>query len=71
MGHKVLQAMSPGQVLIYQGEGFGGCTADDAFHEELENSGLWAAAPKVTQDLAENHLQFAGIHDRWTVWMKL
>ena len=30
-GADVLQAMAPGQLLFFEGEGQGGCTADDAF----------------------------------------
>lgn len=36
----VLREMQPGTKLIYIGEGMGGCTANDIFHEEL-TTGRW------------------------------
>ena len=70
-GHQVLQAMRAGQVLFFEGEGKGGCTADDAFFETLEDAQQWRKKQAWTQQLNEHHLHFSGLHDRWSVWQKL
>jgi len=68
--------MSPGQTLIYQGEGRGGCTADDAFFQHLESvheetgESLWIPLQSLSQRLNECHFRFSGMHDRWQVWEK-
>lgn len=58
----ILQSMSQGQELIYIGEGYGGCTADDSFWDLLETK----ASPneKATQKLKRHFASFPGIHDR-------
>lgn len=49
-----------GDKLIYVGEGWGGCTGDDAFHNALEDG--WQVTDSV--DIP----QWMGVHDRLTVW---
>lgn len=44
-----------GEKVVYIGEGSGGCTADKAFHEQLESD--WSSAGSVTIP------QWPGIHD--------
>ena len=44
-----------GNLLIYVGEGYGGCTGDDAFHEKLEEE--WDLSEEVEIP------QWAGIND--------
>lgn len=68
-GYQVLQAMRPGQMLILQGEGPGGCTANDDFFDELDSI-IWSQDEAATEALNEHHLQFFGVHDRWSVWTK-
>lgn len=68
---QVLQAMSIGQLLFYEGESQGGCTADDSFFQALADSKQWRKLPELTSDLNEHHLQFDGIHDHWGVWVKV
>lgn len=53
-----------GDLLIYAGEGNGGCTADDAFHEELECS--WEEISD-----APHHATYNGIHCRLTAYRRL
>lgn len=67
---RVLAAMRPGQRLIYEGEGRGGCTADDAFFNELQ-SHHWRAERETTQLLNLYHVSFPGIYDSWSCWTKL
>jgi hypothetical protein len=69
-GYRVISKMKPGQMLIYQGEGDGGCTGDNQFHAELYEP-HWLAMPDETNDLNEHHRQFWGIHDRWFVYKRL
>lgn len=64
----VANAMAPGQILIYQGEHQGGCTANDDFFEVLERE--WDLLPKPTSTLNQHHHQFAAIHDVWMVLQK-
>lgn len=66
---KVLNAMSVGQFLIYQGEGHGGCTGDDEFFEILE-SDEWEVLDELTKRLNDHHVKFQGIYDRWGVYRK-
>jgi len=70
-GHKVLQAMRPGQTLFFEGEGRGGCTADDAFFRTRANPKQWRKQQDWTERLNEHHLQFWGLRDRWSVWEKV
>jgi SAM-dependent methyltransferase len=67
-GHQVISAMKPGQLLVFQGEGQGGCTADDAFFDELDNRWTWLEGP--SKGLNKGHAQFPGIHDRWSVYQR-
>lgn len=70
-GYDVAKRLQPGQTLIYQGEGFGGCTADDAFHEFVGNTQYWQKDDAQTAMLNAAHLQFSGIHDTWQVYQRI
>jgi len=65
----VAKSMVPGQVLIYQGEGWGGCTAADDFFEYIDGP-EWEVQSDATSSLNEHHRQFPAIHDRWLVIKK-
>lgn len=52
-----------GDLLFYAGEGDGGCTADEAFHAELDRS--WTAVSE-----APHHPTFDGIHCRLTAYRR-
>lgn len=54
-----LQAFS-GETVIYVGEGAGGCTADDKFHDHLESNFNEIAYLKIPN--------FFGIHDGLTIY---
>jgi SAM-dependent methyltransferase len=67
----VARCMRPGQVLVYEGEGLAGCTASDAFFEEVGDTARWAPLAAWNRALAEHHLSFARIFDTWQAWRKL
>lgn len=70
-GTDVLQAMAPGQLLFFEGEDQGGCTADDAFFDALATPSRWEPLRDWTEQLQEHHLHFTTIHDAWSVWRKV
>ena len=63
----IASAMLPGQLLIYQGEGPGGCTADERFFKLVAE---WPEQRSLTQALNVNHVAFYGIKDWWVVLQK-
>jgi hypothetical protein len=66
---KVVNSMRPGQILIYQGEGMYGCTANDEFFDEVFSSS-WTQLRDVKDALNANHVTFDLIHDEWQVFQK-
>ena len=54
-------AMRSGQVLIYEGESEGGCTADEEFFQYLRHSFNPSVAGMA--ELNKNHRTFPGLHD--------
>ncbi len=67
----VAQAMLPGQLLVYEGEGVGGCTADKDFFDFMGDVGLWERLPEASSRLNAVHVTLDGLHDRWMVWKRL
>jgi hypothetical protein len=68
LAHMIWNAMKPGQYLLYIGEGYGGCTADDSFFSAT-------GAHQITNDKDFNKvekafLQFNGLHDRPELYKK-
>lgn len=66
---EVAKKMALGTILIYNGEGWGGCTGDDQFHEYLEDR--FTVMENITEQLGVHHARFSGIYDRWTVYRKV
>ncbi len=64
--YNVLFDMSIGQTLIYIGESWGGCTANDQFFELLEDK--CEIQRKVTTDIQKNSYSWPCIHDQVTVY---
>lgn len=64
---EILEQMKPGQELIYIGEGYGGCTADDSFWDLLEQ--IAVVDSHATDLLRTNHHSFPSIHDKPTVFI--
>lgn len=58
----VWNAMSPGQVLLYQGE-WGGCTANETFHKATEEY----IDEEASDSINRFHVTFEFLHDRWYV----
>ena len=67
-GEQVARAMSPGQVMILEGEEKGGNTATDDFFDVL--SADFERLNVETLALNEHHRTFPGLHDRWQVLRK-
>lgn len=64
MAFNCAKLLSVGKILCYVGEGYGGCTADDAFHEYLESN-----FEEINHNLKID--QFYGIHDRIFLYKKV
>lgn len=61
---KAIDHMKPGQLLLYVGEGRGGCTATDGFFRKTSH-------PRVFDTVEEHYLaQWPGIHDNLIVFRK-
>jgi hypothetical protein len=68
---QVARAMLPGQLLVYEGEDAGGCTADEAFFKFMRDSSLWEPLPTVSALLNAVHVTLNTLHDHWMVWKRL
>lgn len=66
---RVARAMRSGQVLVYQGENQGGCTAADGFFELVDSEAFDALMPE-SQALREHNLRHTGLRDSWRVYRK-
>lgn len=64
----VAARIQPHQLLVYQGEGHGGCTGDDTFHSMLRSD--FSSVEEFTVNLNARHLNFYGIYDSWEVYRK-
>ena len=62
-------AMRPGQIMIFEGEKKGGCTATDAFFNLLSTS--FECLTVETRVLNEHHRAFPGLHDQWQILRKV
>jgi len=60
--NNILKNMTQGQILMYIGEGYGGCTANDDFYDKLENCA--SLLEKETSLYKPANLAWFGIHDR-------
>lgn len=71
VGYKIAKNMLPGQRLFYCGEGMGGCTGDDDFHNLIDDTEEFMEHEDINALLNSVHCQFEGIHDTWYVYTKL
>lgn len=60
--YNVIKNMVSGQTLIYIGEGYGGCTADDKFFDYIEKYA--EILEDETNKFNESSFSWTGIHDR-------
>lgn len=67
----IAKAMFPGQLLIFEGEGEGGCTGDDKFFEYVSDGDQWLALKNLSDQLDAVHVTFATQHDHWSIWRKV
>lgn len=65
----VANAMKPGQILVFEGEGKGGCTASDEFFEVLDTN--FEFMHDETAALNEHHRTFPCMSDWWRVLRKI
>lgn len=65
----IANAMKPGQVLVFEGEGKGGCTANDEFFEAFNTN--FELLYDETAALNKHHRTFPGVSDRWTALRKI
>lgn len=70
MAHELARRMRPGQVLVYEGEPEGGCTADDAFFACMRHENLWEPLTEVTEALNQDHVTWSALDDAWQVWRR-
>ena len=66
--HQVVKKMSKGQVLIYSGQGSGGCTGDVDFFNYLDEH--FTPMEELDDELNKHHIRFPGINDYWWVYVK-
>lgn len=69
---KIASKMKPGQILIYQGESKGGCTADDKFFDLIDDETQFFELIDMYYILNEYHVNFAkiSIRDHWRIYRK-
>ncbi len=68
---QIAKAMRPGQVLVYEGEDKGGCTANDAFFDAVADRRIWEPLTDLTKSLNDAHVVMPGTMDGWNVWQKM
>jgi hypothetical protein len=61
MAEEALRAYA-GNAVVYVGEGYGGCTANDAFHERLKADFECVYSVELPR--------WFGIHDHMTIWRR-
>ena len=54
--------------MIFEGEGYGGCTGDDDFFNYLDEH--FTPIKELDDELNEHHIRFPGINDHWWVYVK-
>lgn len=67
----VARAMVPGQLLIYEGENGGGCTADSAFFDYVSDRTRWERLFHRSDQLDAVHVTFSMNKDHWLMFRKV
>lgn len=65
----ILKHMKADQILIYIGESYGGCTANDNFFDRLEKSTI--LLENETLEFKNSSFSWFGIHDKVRIYQKL
>ena len=68
LARMIWDAMKPGQYLLYIGEDWGGCTADESFFQAID--GFEIVDDEYFNKIDETFVQFWGIHDRPRLFKK-
>lgn len=68
---RVAKAMQPGQILVYEGENAGGCTANSAFFEYMADECRWERLFHLSDQLDAVHVTFSMERDHWVIYRKL
>ena len=71
IAYDAVESVRPGTAVVYKGEGKGGCTGTDEFHDLLFDDSKFASDYELTRELNGVSNSFYGIHDRWYVYVKL
>ena len=71
LAETVVKKMRKGQYLIYQGEGWGGCTANDKFFEQVTNENKFQEIRYLSERLNNYQVQWCGMNDYFMVYKKL
>ena len=67
----IAQAMSVGQLLIYEGENGGGCTANAEFFDYVTDPSCWQMQSDLSDALDAVHVTFSMNRDHWLVFRKV
>lgn len=67
----VARAMLPGQLLIYEGENGGGCTADCAFFDYVSDGNQWETLFHRSDELDAVHVTFSMNKNHWLMFRKV
>ena len=68
LAYRIVRKMVPGQRLIYQGEGNGGCTGDDKFHTYLRTN--FRRVNLREEMINRVHARWEGMYDEWHILIK-
>lgn len=68
---EVARAMLPGQLLIYEGENGGGCTADSAFFDYVSDRNCWQRCFDLSDSLDAEHVNISINRDHWLMFRKV
>lgn len=66
--YRIWKNMKPGQYMLYIGEAYGGCTADDSFFNAV--AGHQITDDKVFNKIVKSFVQFSGLHDLPELYLK-
>lgn len=68
VAYDIIKRMHKGQVLMYVGESWDGCTADNQFHGVIDDEDKFKYFPHISKQLSQSRVSFYGIHDEWYVY---
>ena len=67
----VAKAMSPGQVLVYEGENGGGCTASPEYFDYMRDERRWERLFHLSDRIDAVHVTFSMDKDHWLMFRRL